>query len=84
MNGQTLTESEISIVKRARDLRYVNHEIAAYFGINQGRIAEINTGEVGGHVRPASALPDDFPPRIRRARNFRSGPPPGQNDLFPG
>lgn len=84
MKGQTLTEDEIAIAKRARLKGYVNHEIAAYFGVNQGRIAEINTGEVGAHVQPASALPDDFPPPVRRARNLSRGNPPPQQDLFGG
>lgn len=84
MNGQTLTESEIAIVKRARLTRYVNHEIAAYFGVNQGRIAEINTGEVGAYVQPAEDLPDDFPPPVRQARKPASGELPVQDDLFGG
>lgn len=84
MKGQTLTEVEIGIAKRARIQGYVNHEIAAYFGVNQGRIAEINTGEVGAHVEPASAMPDDFPPPVRRSRDINRGGPPPQNDLFGG
>lgn len=69
MKGQTLTEDEIGMVKRARLSGYVNHEIAAYFGVNQGRIAEVNTQEVGAHVEPASMLPIDFPAPVRRAKH---------------
>lgn len=82
MNGQTLTEGEIAIVKRARRLGYVNHEIAAYFGVNQGRIAEINTGEVGVHVAAADSLPGDFPPPVRRGRTALLAARPVQADLF--
>lgn len=85
MKGQPLTEVEIAIVKRARREGYVNHEIAAYFGVNQGRIAEINTGEVAAHVEPVEALPADFPPPIRSARKHSHiRRPPPQNDLFGG
>lgn len=82
VKGQRLTEDEIAVAKRARLGGYVNHEIAAYFGVNQGRIAEINTGEVGAHVAPAPALPGDFPPRVRRAKNFGGFGSSQQNDLF--
>jgi hypothetical protein len=82
LNGQTLTEGEVAIVKRARLAGYVNHEIAAYFGVNQGRIAEINTGEVGGHVKPAPGLPERFPPPVRRTRNLSSSSVSRQPDLF--
>lgn len=84
MNGQTLTENEVAIAKRARLMGYVNHEIAAYFGVNQGRIAEINTGEVGAYVEPAIDLPVDFPAPVRRRRHVGRIIPPLQNDLFGG
>jgi hypothetical protein len=51
----------IAIIKRARMMGYFNHVIAAYFGINQGRIAEVNTGKKGAGITPASMLPADFP-----------------------
>lgn len=31
------------------------HDIAARFGLNQGRVSEINTGKRGGHITGLSA-----------------------------
>lgn len=31
------------------------HDIAAQFGLNQGRVSEINTGKRGGHITGLSA-----------------------------
>lgn len=56
-----MTTERIAITKRARMLGYFNHVIAAYFGVNQGRIAEVNTGLRGAGVKPADRLPPDFP-----------------------
>ena len=56
-----LTSEEIAVTKRARMLGYLNHHIAAYYGINQGRIAEVNTGHRGAAIPPAATLPADFP-----------------------
>ena len=36
---------------------YMQHDAAALFGINQGRVSEIMTGKRFGHVPPASELP---------------------------
>lgn len=36
------------------------HQIAARFGINQGRVSEIKTGKRYGLVPPARDLPPDF------------------------
>lgn len=51
----------IAVTKRARLMGYFNHIIAAYYRINQGRIAEVNTGKRGAGIPPAAALPADFP-----------------------
>lgn len=56
-----LTPEMIAVAKRARLMGYFNHIIAAYYRINQGRIAEINTGKRGVGIPPAAKLPDDFP-----------------------
>lgn len=57
----SLTSEMIAVIKRAREMGYFNHIIAAYYRINQGRIAEVNTGKRGAGVQPATRLPDDFP-----------------------
>lgn len=51
----------IAVIKRARLMGYFNHVIAAYYRINQGRIAEVNTGKRGSGIPPATTLPADFP-----------------------
>ena len=58
-----VTPDMISIIKLARRLGYYTHVIAAFFGINQGRVSEVNTGKRGAGVPPAASLPADFPAR---------------------
>lgn len=61
MTAKSLTREGIAVTKRARMMGYFNHIIAAYYRINQGRIAEVNTGKMGADVPPADCLPPDFP-----------------------
>lgn len=56
-----LDDAMIAVAKLALRLGYYQHEVAAYFGINQGRISEVNTGKRGGEVSPSDYLPPDFP-----------------------
>lgn len=79
-----LSTDQIALVKRARLDGYMNHVIAAYLDTNQGRVAEVNTGQIGATVRPAARLPADFPPLGRRGRRGSGGlgPEPGQPGLF--
>ena len=58
-----LSPAQVAIVKLALRLRYYQHVIAAYFGVNQGRVSEINSGKRFVGVAPADALPMDFPRR---------------------
>ena len=55
-----LTDAEISIAKGMIARGDRQHDIAAYFGVNGGRIGEINTGARGQGI-PAAA-PADLPP----------------------
>lgn len=55
-----LSNREIAVVKGMLSRGDRQHDIAAYFGINSGRIAEINTGERGNGV--AAAVAADLPP----------------------
>ena len=55
-----LNESEIAIVKGMIARGDRQHDIAAYFGENGGRIAEINTGQRGEGIPAAEAA--DLPP----------------------
>lgn len=49
------------IVKLALSQGYDQHVIAAYFGDNQGRVSETNTGKRYAEIPLARALPPDFP-----------------------
>lgn len=55
-----LNQREIAIVKAMLLRGDRQHDIAAYFGINGGRIGEISTGQTGFGIEPAS--PDRLPP----------------------
>jgi hypothetical protein len=55
-----LNDGEIAIVKGMLARGDKQHDIAAYFGINGGRIAEISTGQTGPSV--AAAVQEDLPP----------------------
>lgn len=55
-----LTDAEISIAKGMIARGDRQHDIAAWFGENGGRIGEISTGKRGGHVTAAAA--NQLPP----------------------
>jgi hypothetical protein len=55
-----LNDGEIAIVKGMLVRGDRQHDIAAYFGINGGRIGEISTGQTGATLAAAPA--EDLPP----------------------
>lgn len=55
-----LSEGEIATVKGMLLRGDRQHDIAAYFGINGGRIAEISTGQTGSSITASPA--EDLPP----------------------
>lgn len=55
-----LTNHEIAIAKGMLLRGDRQHDIAAYFGINGGRIGEINTNQRGAGIKPAP--PETLPP----------------------
>lgn len=55
-----LNNHEISIVKGMLNRGDKQHDIAAYFGVNGGRVAEISSGQTGGAVLAAAAI--ELPP----------------------
>lgn len=59
-SGITLTEQDASIVKGMLNRGDRQHDIAACFGVNGGRIAEIATGDKFGWVK--AAPPEVLPP----------------------
>ena len=58
-----LTMHQMRIAKLALRLRYYQHTIASYFGINQGRISEFKNSPLFRKVPPAGSLPAGFPSR---------------------
>lgn len=60
-SGLSLNDTDIALIRGmiARGDRH--HDIAAFFGVNQGRIAEIKTGAMRPGVAPAND--DELPPR---------------------
>lgn len=61
MTGLTL--NQMRIAKLALRLRYYQHTIAAFFGVNQGRISEFKNSPMFRKVPPAEDLPSGFPSR---------------------
>lgn len=55
-----LSGSDISIIKGMLARGDRQSDVAAWFGCNAGRIAEINTGQRGAEVH--TAAPDRLPP----------------------
>lgn len=61
MRDRKVTEDMVPVIKLARKLKYNYARIAAYFQINQGRIADVMKGRIGPNIPPATSLPPDFP-----------------------
>jgi hypothetical protein len=57
-----VTDDDAPLVKLALLLGYWQHRIAAYLGINQGRISEFKNSPRFDATRSADHLPPDFPP----------------------
>lgn len=60
-SGLSLNEQDASLVKGMLDRGDRQHDIAAWFGVNGGRIAEISTGARFGNVKAAPS--EKLPPR---------------------
>lgn len=56
-----LTPNQQRIAKLALRLRYYQHTIAAYFGVNQGRISEFKNSPHYERAEMAGELPAGFP-----------------------
>jgi len=59
-SGVRLTEEDAAIVKGMLLRGDRQHDIAAWFGVNGGRVGEISTGAKFPEVRPADY--DELPP----------------------
>lgn len=60
-SGLSVSERDASLIKGMIDRGDRHHDIAAFFGFNQGRIAEINDGTRFPNVAAASS--DALPPK---------------------
>ena len=60
-SGIALDEDDAALVKGMLERGDRQHDIAAWFGVNAGRIAEIATGQKFEHVGPASG--NELPPQ---------------------
>ena len=68
-SGISLTKSDARLILGMDVRGDRNHDIAAWFGVNQGRIAEVKNGDYGTlEVAPASDLPPSGPPGIKGRR----------------
>jgi hypothetical protein len=66
-SGHTLTNHDASIVMGMISRGDRDHDIAAWFGVNQGRIAEVKEGKYGSTVTaaPAAELPPKGAPGVK-------------------
>lgn len=68
-SGHSLSKNDIPIVLGMAARGDRNHDIAAWFGVNQGRIAETKNGEMGNlPAASASLLPPAGAPGIKGRR----------------
>lgn len=68
-SGYSLTSSDARIVRGMQQRGDRDHDIASWFGVNQGRIAEVKDGKFGSvDPAPANELPPKGPPGIKGRR----------------
>jgi hypothetical protein len=62
-SGRRLSEHDASLVKGMIQRGDRHHDIAAWFGVNQGRIADVNDGRLHADtpIAPAGELPPSGP-----------------------
>jgi hypothetical protein len=56
-----ITPDMVGVIKLARARGYKYQQIAAYYVINQGGIADVMMGRISPEIPPANDLPADFP-----------------------
>lgn len=60
-SGQAITKSDAALIRGMIIRGDRHHDIAAFFGVNQGRVAEIKDGTRFPDVAPADR--DELPPK---------------------
>lgn len=69
VSGYSLKKADIPIVLGMQARGDRDHDIAAWFGVNQGRVAEAKEGRHGtAAVVPAEQLPPRGPPGVKGRR----------------
>lgn len=68
-SGISLSRADASVVLGMEGRGDRNHDIAAWFGVNQGRVAEVKEGQYGPLIAAlAAALPPKGPPGVKGRR----------------
>lgn len=68
-SGYSLTKADVPIIRGMQNRGDRDHDIAAWFGVNQGRIAEAKDGKHGTSIpAPSHELPPKGPPGIKGRR----------------
>ena len=68
-SGYALTKNDVAIVLGMQARGDRNHDIAAWFGVNQGRVKQAKDGEYGNAMAaPENLLPPKGPPGIKGRR----------------
>jgi len=68
-SGYSLTKADARIVLGMQARGDRDHDIAAWFGVNQGRVAEAKDGKFGTlEAAPKDELPPKGPPGIKSRR----------------
>jgi hypothetical protein len=65
-SGYALTKADAAIVRAMQARGDRDHDIAAWFGVNQGRVAEVKNGQCGSVTpAPAHILPPKGAPGVK-------------------
>lgn len=68
-SGYKLTQNDVAIVLAMQARGDRDHDIAAWFGVNQGRVAEAKNGNFGQvALAPANVLPPTGAPGVKGRR----------------
>lgn len=68
-SGYTLSNSDVPTILGMENRGDRDHDIAAWFGVNQGRVAEAKEGKYGpGQPAPGNILPPKGAPGVKGRR----------------